>query len=887
MNASDVLWSVDELIAHCAHDDEGVRSWAVERVGVRRNPAAVAAIVGALADSRPRVLMSALKSVDACGDTVTLDALREPLWRVVRDEALPPGPREGSLRILLSKRDADAVEAVADRCRRADSSSLAWCRLLATHAPERTLALAAELDLLAQPDRGHADLVTVLPRVVSLDELPAVYAGLRSLDGSEACEFLAFELTRRCLADGAFVRAPASSESFESILAERGASFIYESTDASVQRWLSPTVFAPLLDATAGNRWREAITWCGGWYAAVADDDAPGAWGRALIRLLTAEAEPDERHARLAAALAITAGEQSVGREFPFEVCLVDEQFARACDAPELARDALWAAVVASWRSLPEVDEGRDAVSEELENILNGRDEVALTRAVELAARLPGLDVPGSLLDEVPELDADCTDALIRCLAAQPASLRELAPEALAGDVESVQHVVLEALGAQTGRWAGALIGEHFDRLLTHGSGEFLFDAVEQLGDVSLLPRVVAAWRPGEALAALTATRLAYLAGQESTLPPELRRDADKANTARRDLLARALSAGGLDELTAAIDEQPLSVDLVCNQCKRAARYDTGTATVHPDLERCKREGWDGVVFERVIVCKYCGAEDDYTLGPTALFSIMAGSLKAMMEGRAPTLDDLDNARVRVGVPGLSDGTHIRRASDGLRHWEKKLARNPGDADAWLRLGNLQRTQDRVDAAVDSYRRSIALRPTHVETLGGLLETLLEAGRGDEASELPGKILAALPRSGATPSVRAAVAALVAEFARLAVGDGQALGLMASWPGGGTKKQVEVNVSSLDLRRVTRWDRLAEFIAHPAVLMTSLKNAEPADVGSRLERLIENDGPLGLGNGAHGLAPSGTPTIARSAPKIGRNDPCHCGSGKKYKKCHG
>jgi preprotein translocase subunit SecA len=23
------------------------------------------------------------------------------------------------------------------------------------------------------------------------------------------------------------------------------------------------------------------------------------------------------------------------------------------------------------------------------------------------------------------------------------------------------------------------------------------------------------------------------------------------------------------------------------------------------------------------------------------------------------------------------------------------------------------------------------------------------------------------------------------------------------------------------------------------------------------------------------------------APKVGRNDPCPCGSGKKYKKCHG
>jgi len=25
----------------------------------------------------------------------------------------------------------------------------------------------------------------------------------------------------------------------------------------------------------------------------------------------------------------------------------------------------------------------------------------------------------------------------------------------------------------------------------------------------------------------------------------------------------------------------------------------------------------------------------------------------------------------------------------------------------------------------------------------------------------------------------------------------------------------------------------------------------------------------------------------REAQKVGRNDPCPCGSGKKYKKCHG
>jgi len=27
--------------------------------------------------------------------------------------------------------------------------------------------------------------------------------------------------------------------------------------------------------------------------------------------------------------------------------------------------------------------------------------------------------------------------------------------------------------------------------------------------------------------------------------------------------------------------------------------------------------------------------------------------------------------------------------------------------------------------------------------------------------------------------------------------------------------------------------------------------------------------------------------VVRGGAKVGRNDPCPCGSGKKYKKCHG
>jgi preprotein translocase subunit SecA len=41
------------------------------------------------------------------------------------------------------------------------------------------------------------------------------------------------------------------------------------------------------------------------------------------------------------------------------------------------------------------------------------------------------------------------------------------------------------------------------------------------------------------------------------------------------------------------------------------------------------------------------------------------------------------------------------------------------------------------------------------------------------------------------------------------------------------------------------------------------------------------------GGGADGEGPVAVKQIVNAEPKVGRNDPCPCGSGKKYKKCHG
>jgi len=52
----------------------------------------------------------------------------------------------------------------------------------------------------------------------------------------------------------------------------------------------------------------------------------------------------------------------------------------------------------------------------------------------------------------------------------------------------------------------------------------------------------------------------------------------------------------------------------------------------------------------------------------------------------------------------------------------------------------------------------------------------------------------------------------------------------------------------------------------------------------RRQRMIESHGAEGDGQARE--APK-QETVMRQTPKVGRNDPCPCGSGKKYKKCHG
>jgi preprotein translocase subunit SecA len=54
-----------------------------------------------------------------------------------------------------------------------------------------------------------------------------------------------------------------------------------------------------------------------------------------------------------------------------------------------------------------------------------------------------------------------------------------------------------------------------------------------------------------------------------------------------------------------------------------------------------------------------------------------------------------------------------------------------------------------------------------------------------------------------------------------------------------------------------------------------------------MQRITESHADAPGADGEEKAAKSKQETVVRTQPKVGRNDPCPCGSGKKYKKCHG
>lgn len=283
---------------------------------------------------------------------------------------------------------------------------------------------------------------------------------------------------------------------------------------------------------------------------------------------------------------------------------------------------------------------------------------------------------------------------------------------------------------------------------------------------------------------------------------------------------------------------QGMLLQLRCTACGYQRQHDV--ETVYYDIptaerrERGEKVPYSPYVIPQRIVCPKCGALDQYELGDMGHVKLAAEMVKTSFQ-RKRLSDELVKE-----LPGLAEEARLVpvrfRTSDGreMNPFEARdllrdrVATQPDRVDLRLRYAKILRFLGYRDEAISEYQAALRLAPTSLEADLDLGLLARDEGNLDEARRRFERIVELAPRSGLPLGERE-------EYTSAARDELDAL------PGSSARGLVE-----------------------------------ELNVGQKTREPVRPNQPM-----------AGSRTAARAVPKVGRNEPCPCGSGKKYKKCHG
>ena len=304
--------------------------------------------------------------------------------------------------------------------------------------------------------------------------------------------------------------------------------------------------------------------------------------------------------------------------------------------------------------------------------------------------------------------------------------------------------------------------------------------------------------------------------------------------------------------------EHPLA--LRCKACAKLGRYHVGSVLFDPTGDP-EREIEDRVTFTGYFRCRACDSPGPWELATSALAGLTALFLGYMTEE--------DDVPPFVGSMRIFDGRRIRTCAEGVDHIRELIAHDERNAFLWVRLGNLLKRGGEAGGAFEAYTRAVELDETDIEALCQLGEFLVDRGDNEEAALHLHAVLeharesTELPRELRVQLVREALELLFHINRRTK-------GAIDVFP----QPQLDdvdrpddeplvLELREFNLSRESDWDLLCSSI-----------------IG---ERTFHDDSRQ-QARRRHRDAVAG-PAIAER--KIARNDPCPCGSGKKFKRCHG
>ena len=289
-------------------------------------------------------------------------------------------------------------------------------------------------------------------------------------------------------------------------------------------------------------------------------------------------------------------------------------------------------------------------------------------------------------------------------------------------------------------------------------------------------------------------------------------------------------------------EEPGVRLSLRCKACGRERSYlfpkvycDLGTAK-----DKKKSAKYDSIIIPQRVVCQKCGAVDQYEIGAMGRMALIAD----LLVQAEPKLQQFRREDQRVQYMEFTTRWGRMHPLEGLERYQAEIARHPDDADLHVGYGNALKFLGRTDQAEAEYQRAGELDPENPHVWHNLA-----ADRGDyaEAIRLWQRVLEVTPHSKLPAEERR----LFLETARdsLKALRGHARLRPEACPEPSRRAQPEGSIS---------------------------RHAVPLSTRTVVDESVTS--PL------HPAQPS---QEARPIPRVGRNQPCPCGSGKKYKHCHG
>ncbi|MBI4321452.1 MAG: DUF1186 domain-containing protein [Chloroflexi bacterium] len=282
-----------------------------------------------------------------------------------------------------------------------------------------------------------------------------------------------------------------------------------------------------------------------------------------------------------------------------------------------------------------------------------------------------------------------------------------------------------------------------------------------------------------------------------------------------------------------AVKERGLRLRLRCTGCGYEREH--YVETVYCDLATQERRGkgeptpYSEFIIPQRITCPKCGAVDQYQLSSLAYITLMAEVLKKRMAhelGRPG--DGPEEGALRFIRFGLSDGREMHPLA-AREMYRQRVEGEPNRADLRVCYANVLRFLGHIEEATEQYREALRLEPANLEAYLNLGRFAQDDGDIAEAVRMFQSILMKAPSSGLPRKTRESYVEAAAEVLADLAGPPERSGALQLPP--------------------------------------RLPSRE--DLGTR------QPGPAAMAQ------------PIRVTRKVGRNDPCPCGSGKKYKKCHG